>query len=1096
MNALENIERLFKSAISVDFCLTQINLRGWQNVSDWLVCLNKSFAVPCNLLVGKSVSPEDELRSLYAIKVNDRRLDNRTAHSFKEQVLDSFKHQLTLGVPSIDDEKSLHQLGLQLKSKRLVVKLYLPAPIRYNFYLLKSEYKALGGFLGSNLTFMGMVKDESENFEAIAYEKYDCQFQERWSDRWCVDLSEDILKIIEASWARTEEFISPYHIYLKVAYQLSQDAIAGISEFRIPYDLKDRLFDFQKSAVQIAAKYIQKRRGVLVGDVVGLGKTRVGAVLIRMFQQDVGISTLIICPPKLEKMWQGYIDDYGLTAKILTLSKVNEESLQDTPPRFRLVLIDESQNLRNPKRKRYKALRKFILETDSRCMLLSATPYNKSFIDLSAQLGLFIPEDHLVGIRPEQLLKEIGGEIEFMKKHQCSVTSFEAFSKSNSPRDWQELMRLYMVRRTRKFIKENYAEIDRDGRAYLMSEGRRVYFPERIPQTCTFEIGSPTTDPYARLYSDQVVEIINSLNLPRYGLANYISNSPNPPPNAAEQEIIDDLSRAGKRLKGFCRTNLFKRLESSGEAFILSIKRHIHRNNVFLYALENNLDIPLGSQDAASMNTSIEDADVEIGENLINDLNYRNLSARIYQQYKTRFANRFKWIRSDLFDSSLATDLRQDVEELEEILNLCPVWREADDRKLAQLLRLLTVKHRTEKVLIFSQFADTVNFLIKQIQARGLVRSDAVTGDTNDPTELAWRFSPKSNNKTVTSELRILVSTDILSEGQNLQDCRIVVNYDLPWAIVRLIQRAGRVDRIGQESERVLCYSFLPADGVEQIINLRGRLRKRLEESRSVIGTDEKFFEDEVLLEEEKEDREILENLYHEKSGILDEEEVNDVDLTSEAYQVWKNATENNSALRKKIKELPNCAYSSLETDSNRNTGIVALIQTGENTNTLVKVNYEGELIDHSQTNIFRSIACDANTEALLDHPDHHELVKKAAQIVIEEEQNSGGQLGGAKGARLRTYERIKGYLQNHEMELDEFEVVELQRAIDEIYHNPLREAAKRRLNSMLNSKLTSDRRLVDVVLELYRDGNKLCLTKEEVAQQEPQLICSLGIGE
>lgn len=1095
MNALGNAERLFKSASSVNFCLTQLNLRGWKNVSDWLVCLNKNFAAPCNLLVGKSLSPEDELRSLYAIKVNDRRLDNRMAHTLKEQVLDSFRHQLMLGVPSIDDEKSLYQLGLQLKSKRLVVKLYLPAPIRYNFYLLKNEYKALGGFLGSNLTFMGLVEDESENFEALAFEKYDRQFQERWTDRWCVDLSEDILKIIEASWVRTEP-ISPYHIYLKVAYQLSQDAIAGISEFRIPHDLKDRLFDFQKSAVQIAAQYIQKRRGVLVGDVVGLGKTRVGAVLIRMFQHDVGISTLIICPPKLEKMWQGYIDEYGLTAKILTLSKVNEESLKEIPPRFRLVLIDESQNLRNPKGRRYKALRKFILETDSRCMLLSATPYNKSFVDLSAQLGLFIPEDHLVGIRPEQLLKEIGGEIEFMKKHQCPVTSFEAFSKSNSPRDWQELMRLYMVRRTRKFIKENYAEIDRDGRAYLMSEGRRLYFPERIPKTCTFEIGSPTTDPYARLYSDEVVEIINNLNLPRYGLANYISDSPNPPPNADEQEIIDDLSRAGKRLKGFCRTNLFKRLESSGEAFILSIKRHIHRNNVFLYALADGLDIPLGSQDAASMNTSIKDADLEIGEASINDLNYRNLSAQIYWQYRTRFANKFKWIRSDLFDSRLATELREDVEQLEEILNLCPVWREADDRKLAQLLRLLTVQHRTEKVLIFSQFADTVNFLIRQIQARGLVRSAAVTGDTDDPTELAWRFSPRSNNKPVTSELRILVSTDILSEGQNLQDCRIVVNYDLPWAIVRLIQRAGRVDRIGQEADKVLCYSFLPADGVEQLINLRGRLRKRLGESRSVIGTDEKFFEDEVLLEEEKEDREILENLYHEKSGILDEEEVNDVDLTSEAYQVWKNATENNPSLRRKIKELPNCAYSSLESDSDKDVGIVALIQTGDNTNTLVKVNYEGELIDHSQTNIFRSIACDANTEAILEHPDHHELVKKAAQIVIEEEQNSGGQLGGARGARLRTYERIKGYLQNHETELDDFEVVELQRAIDEIYHNPLREAAKRRLNSMLNSRLTSDRRLVDVVLELYRDGNKLCLTKEEVEQQEPQLICSLGISE
>src|SRR6185312_3585921 len=111
------------------------------------------------------------------------------------------------------------------------------------------------------------------------------------------------------------------------------------------------------------------------------------------------------------------------------------------------------------------------------------------------------------------------------------------------------------------------------------------------------------------------------------------------------------------------------------------------------------------------------------------------------------------------------------------------------------------------------------------------------------------RFSPNSNNKRDKirrqDELRILVATDVLSEGQNLQDAAIIVNYDLPWAIIRLIQRAGRVDRIGQRAEQILCYSFLPADGVEQLIRLRERIRQRLQENAEVVGTDEAFFEDE-----------------------------------------------------------------------------------------------------------------------------------------------------------------------------------------------------------------------------------------------------------
>ena len=188
---------------------------------------------------------------------------------------------------------------------------------------------------------------------------------------------------------------------------------------------------------------------------------------------------------------------------------------------------------------------------------------------------------------------------------------------------------------------------------------------------------------------------------------------------------------------------------------------------------------------------------------------------------------------------------------------------------------------------MFSQFADTVNYLQSHLAARGIDRLAGVTGNSENPTAVAWRFSPVSNEMrdrvSPDQELRVVVATDVLSEGQNLQDCATVVNFDLPWALIRLIQRAGRVDRIGQKSDTIRCYSFLPADGVERIIRLRARVRQRLQENAEVVGSDEAFFED------DRNDQAVV-DLYNEKSGILDGEEDTEVDLASYAYQIWKNA--------------------------------------------------------------------------------------------------------------------------------------------------------------------------------------------------------------
>src|SRR5205807_6753110 len=216
----------------------------------------------------------------------------------------------------------------------------------------------------------------------------------------------------------------------------------------------------------------------------------------------------------------------------------------------------------------------------------------------------------------------------------------------------------------------------------------------------------------------------------------------------------------------------------------------------------------------------------------------------------------------------------------------------------------------------------------------GIERLAGVTGDSSNPTALAWRFSPVGNNKRgqvrAEEELRVLIATDVLSEGQNLQDCAIVVNYDLPWAVIRLVQRAGRVDRIGQQAEAILCYSFLPADGVERIIRLRARVRQRLQENAEVVGTDEAFFED------DRNGQTIL-DLYHEKAGILDGDADTEVDLASYAYQIWKNAITADPSLQKTIPDLAPVVFATRPhhpTDS-APAGVLVYMRTAEGTDAL-----------------------------------------------------------------------------------------------------------------------------------------------------------------
>lgn len=981
------LQETLKVAERADFCVGYFNLRGWKSLDSFIENWSGGEGNCCRLLVGMNRLPDEELRDAYSIEKQGR-MDNQTALRLKKKLAEQFKDQLTYGTPTNEEEEGLRHLARQIKKKKVVVKLFLRHSLHAKLYLLfrPDPINPLVGYLGSsNLTLAGLAKQGELNIDVMdhdACKKLADWFQQRWEDNWCIDISNELLDIIEQSWAR-DEIVPPYHIYLKIAYHLSQEARAGLSEFRIPKEFGNTLFEFQQAAVKIAAHHLNKRNGVVIGDVVGLGKTLMATALARVFEDDHFLETLIICPKNLIPMWEDYVHKYRLRAKVLSLSKVTHQLTELR--RYRLVILDESHNLRNRDGMRYRAVREYIQANESKCILLSATPYNKTYLDLSNQLRLFIEEDQDIGIRPEMLLNEIG-EIEFINRHQCPLRSLAAFEKSQYIDDWRELMRLYLVRRTRTFIKKNYAKTDSEnGRQYLeFPDGTRSYFPERIPRTQTFQVSNKNkNDQYARLYAENIVKSINKLNLPRYGLGNYLAESHKTPPTSKETKTIQDLSRAGKRLMGFCRTNLFKRLESSGQAFIQSIERHILRNYVFIYAIENGLELPIGTQDSEWLDLHLYEDDKEFGmfegEEDISSQSWEKkgflgAAEKIYKTYEAENKKKFKWLRSDLFIKSLYKDLMADIEILLEILINAGRWNPANDAKLNVLEELIQKTHPKEKIIVFTQFADTVYYLTNQLKARGVVSIEDVTGDSADPTHSAWRFSPQSNDKldykNTPEELRILIATDVLSEGQNLQDCAIVVNYDLPWAIIRLVQRAGRVDRIGQKSDKILCYSFLPAEGVEKIIRLRSRVRQRLQENAEVVGTDEAFFEDDQGGQQ-------IVDLYNEKADILDGEEETDVDLASYAYQIWKNAIDKDPSLQKTIPDLPPVIFSTRDHQpaENKPEGVLVYMRTADDMDALKWTDAEGKSVTESQYTILKAAECAPDTPGFQRHPKHHELV-------------------------------------------------------------------------------------------------------------------------
>jgi SNF2 family DNA or RNA helicase len=649
----------------------------------------------------------------------------------------------------------------------------------------------------------------------------------------------------------------PFEIFLRVLWELYGDEVEKDST----NDKNLPLTSFQKHGVERAIRLIDECGGVIVADEVGLGKTFIaGEILTRYMERRQRV--LLICPASLrDSTWKKFKSDYQLHLEVLSFEQLaNEEQLKDARrpnanqrhidrllDEYQLVIIDEAHNYRNPDAPhRAGALRTLLYGRRKDVLMLTATPVNNSLWDLYHLTRFFLKQDSFLANK---------GIISIRERFEEAMR----YDPANlSPDLLYPVIDATTVKRTRQFVKKHYPN---DYIRNSAGEMVPIVFPEPYAITVRYDLDESYPDLFDLIEKALDPDSEDQLSFARYKTETYRIN-------IDEEERV----RAGAAV-GLIRSGLLKRFESSGEAFRKTISRLISQHEKFTKAIDLGYVISSGFLDEFSVNDDDEFEEVlENSENTNPVVDYKK--------------------------TELLRDLSADLKTLKEIEKRLKNTAPENDPKLKALVKELEfiAKQAKEesvdlvneiqkrKVLIFSYYSDTVgwirDFLIQEFERNPKLsayknRIASVSG-TNSDDDLkrniaVEQFAPISSGSSRQEDLiDILISTDVLAEGVNLQQCRHIINYDMPWNPMRLVQRHGRIDRIGSTHNKVFMRTIFPVDRLDELLNLEGRILNKLAMAAASVGVVSPL--DNVSSSEHvfSETREEIERLLKEDSGIYE----------------------------------------------------------------------------------------------------------------------------------------------------------------------------------------------------------------------------------
>ncbi|WP_341883869.1 helicase-related protein [Synechococcus sp. UW140] len=722
-------------------------------------------------------------------------------------------------------------------------------------YMGINEFSSAGfGYEKDNSILHQIIK--TDDFETT--KQYIQNFNEIWNDEIILnDVTEEVTSYISNLYKEN----SPEFIYYLTLYNIFKEFLEDITEDELANErtgfkesvVWNKLYDFQRDAVLGIINKLERHNGCILADSVGLGKTFSALGVIKYYQER-NRSILVLCPKKLGDNWQTFLNNYEDNPLVkdrfnydvlyhTDLSRENGESNGIDLSRinwgnYDLVVIDESHNFRNndPRKNRLTRYQKLLNEVmrkgvKTKVLMLSATPVNNRFTDLKNQLALAWEGE--TGIADERMGTEKSVE-NILKNAQKTFndwaklpvdgrTSKALLASLNSNFDFFKLLDSVTIARSRKHI-EKYYDINKIGK-----------FPNRLkPITHHTNI----TNLKGFIEISELYTELTRLNLAIYSPSEYILEN--------KRQFYSDLydtninekvsfkqSHREKSLQTLMRVNLLKRLESSVDSFRITLNKFIQANEITIgqiTAFEKN------GGDGFAEATQFNDIDLDVDSD-----DWQNDQMSVGGKIRVKL--------SDMNTSGWKQDLEADTFIVKAIFKEIAKVTPEHDTKLQDLKTFIKQKldnpinSGNKKFLIFSAFADTVNYLYENtaeyLKHEHKLASAKITGSDNNKctlkidttfNNLLINFSPRSKERSnkEAPEIDILIATDCISEGQNLQDCDTLINYDIHWNPVRIIQRFGRIDRIGSINEDIQLINFWPQLSLDDYINLKNRVESKM----------------------------------------------------------------------------------------------------------------------------------------------------------------------------------------------------------------------------------------------------------------------------
>ena len=797
----------------------------------------------------------------------------------KDTAREDVKRTLEHMSQTSEDQHAATRLAALIKKKKVQVKVYTKDQLHAKAYIFELDNRQLPKMAivgSSNLSISG-IKEHTElnlrtNHPGDSAKLLEW-FERHWNDPSCQEFTQDIADIIEESWIAKH---SPNDVYDKAILH-EHDEVFDDTKYE---DVKTReLFDFQKSAVSNAIKKLDKYGGVMIADVVGTGKSYIGSAILKHLKENNHSKPLIICPPHLKEMWQEYMRDFNVYCEIESRYKIGtDDQILSRYTNCDVVLIDESHNFRNSNTIAYRTLLAFMEDKtdEAKIIMLTATPISNSIKDLKNQLRLF-PREMLLQIPP---LSNTTLD-EYFKGLEGSMSDI----KGDADAKVRELLKYILIRRTRKQIMEKYAKKD-NARYYLEKDGKKNYFPRR-------KLMNPSEYDVDKVYNnsfEMIRQAIEELTLARYAPGNYINEDYLKESNP-DHKKYKDLNNTTKPLVGIVRTSLLKRMESSIMAFACSVRHYQEGYKEFSRQLDLG-KVPIGPDfhDEIYKKIAYEGEDYD-------DDGYEKRMAEIPSQYDIKAFDVDGWKRDMVKDINLFSSIMGNLVDQSE-------YTKYDD-KLHTLVRLVNDMDR-DKILIFSESAITAKYIYEYMKkelkpTRRIAQIDSKQGN-REKNGLIRRFDPKNNSADIpqSKEIDVLISTDVLSEGVNLQAGKTVINYDFHWNPVRLIQRVGRIDRIGTEHEIVNIINFLPTEKIDETLSLTERVSNKIETIRRIIGHDQQILESTEIL-----DQKSVQNIYAGNEDVLDSDITSVIDLVESKSERDADRIKKDLTKRERIERMP-----------------------------------------------------------------------------------------------------------------------------------------------------------------------------------------------